>query len=52
MEPALFLISDIAQISMRALLRALVPFYAPLLATPATITLWEDLVLAIPRMIR
>jgi len=49
---ALFLICDIAQISMRSLLRAMLPFYFPLLATLATITLWEDLVLAIPRMIR
>jgi TRAP-type C4-dicarboxylate transport system permease large subunit len=49
---ALFLICDIAQISMKVLLRAMVPFYVPLLATLATITLWEDLVLAIPRLIR
>ena len=49
---ALFLICDIAQISMKALLRALVPFYAPLAATLAAITLWEDMVLAIPRLIR
>lgn len=49
---ALFLICEIAQISMKALLRAMVPFYVPLLATLATITLWEDLVLAIPRLIR
>lgn len=49
---ALFLICDIAQISMRALLRALVPFYVPLAATLAAITLWEDMVLAIPRLIR
>jgi tripartite ATP-independent transporter DctM subunit len=49
---ALFLICDIAQISMRSLLRAMLPFYVPLLATLAAITLWEDLVLAIPRLIR
>jgi TRAP-type C4-dicarboxylate transport system permease large subunit len=49
---ALFLIADIAQISMRQLLRALIPFYVPLLATLVTITLWEDVVLVIPRMIR
>jgi tripartite ATP-independent transporter DctM subunit len=49
---ALFLICDIAQITMRALLRALVPFYLPLAATLAAITLWEDMVLAIPRLIR
>ncbi|HZF75227.1 MAG TPA: TRAP transporter large permease [Acetobacteraceae bacterium] len=49
---ALFLIADIAQISMRQLLVALVPFYVPLLATLGLITFWEGLVLAIPGMIR
>jgi tripartite ATP-independent transporter DctM subunit len=49
---ALFLICDIAQITMQALLRALVPFYVPLVVTLAAITLWEDMVLAIPRLIR
>ena len=49
---ALFLICDIAQVSMRQLLRALLPFYVPLLATLAIITFWEGLVLAIPNLIR
>lgn len=49
---ALFLICDIAQISMKSLLRALLPFYAPLLMTLLAISFWEDLVLAIPRLIR
>jgi tripartite ATP-independent transporter DctM subunit len=49
---ALFLICDIAQVSMKALLRAMLPFYLPLLVTLAAITFWEGLVLAIPQMIR
>ena len=36
---ALFLISDIAKVSMRDVLRELVPFYVPLLLTLAIITL-------------
>jgi tripartite ATP-independent transporter DctM subunit len=49
---ALFLISDIAQVSMRAVLRELVPFYLPLVATLAIITLFPELSLWIPKMIR
>ena len=49
---ALFLISDIAQVSMRAVLRELLPFYPPLLATLAMITLFPELSLWIPKMIR
>jgi tripartite ATP-independent transporter DctM subunit len=49
---ALFLISDIAKVSMRALLRALVPFYIPLLVTLAAITYIPALSLTIPRLIR
>jgi tripartite ATP-independent transporter DctM subunit len=49
---ALFLISDIAQVSMRAVLRELLPFYIPLLATLAVITLIPELSLWIPKMIR
>jgi tripartite ATP-independent transporter DctM subunit len=49
---ALFLICDIAQVSMKLLLRALLPFYLPLLATLAAITFWEGMVLAIPQLIR
>ena len=48
---ALFLMADIAQVSMRQLLRALVPFYIPLIATQVVITVWPDVVLVIPRMI-
>ena len=49
---ALFLISDIAQVSMRAVLKELLPFYPPLLATLAVITLFPELSLWIPKMIR
>ena len=49
---ALFLITDIAQVSMRAVLRELMPFYIPLVATLAIITLFPELSLWIPKMIR
>jgi tripartite ATP-independent transporter DctM subunit len=49
---ALFLITDIAQVSMRAVLRELTPFYIPLLATLAIITFFPELSLWIPKMIR
>jgi tripartite ATP-independent transporter DctM subunit len=49
---ALFLITDIAQVSMRAVLRELTPFYIPLAATLAMITLFPELSLWIPKMIR
>jgi tripartite ATP-independent transporter DctM subunit len=49
---ALFLITDIAQVSMRAVLRELMPFYIPLLATLAIITFFPEVSLWIPKMIR
>ncbi len=49
---ALFLITDIAQVSMRAVLKELLPFYIPLLATLAIITFFPELSLWIPKMIR
>jgi TRAP-type C4-dicarboxylate transport system permease large subunit len=49
---ALFLISDIAKVSMRDVLRQLVPFYVPLLLTLAIITLLPELTLWLPKMIR
>ena len=49
---ALFLISDIAKVSMRDVLRELVPFYVPLLLTLAIITLLPELTLWLPKMIR
>jgi tripartite ATP-independent transporter DctM subunit len=48
----LFLVSDVAQVSMRDVLRELVPFYVPLLLTLAIITLFPDLTLWLPKMIR
>ena len=49
---SLFLLTSIAQVSLRQLLRALLPFYVPLLATLAIITFAEDLVLWLPGMLR
>jgi tripartite ATP-independent transporter DctM subunit len=49
---ALFLISDIARVSMRAILTALLPFYIPLFATLALITLVPEVSLWLPKMIR
>lgn len=49
---ALFLITDIAKVPMRAVLREMVPFYIPLLATLALITLVPEISLWIPKMIR
>jgi tripartite ATP-independent transporter DctM subunit len=49
---SLFLVSSIAQVSLRSLLKALLPFYVPLLGTLAIITFMEDLTLWLPRMIR
>lgn len=49
---ALFLIADIAEVSMRDLLRALIPFYVPLIATQVVITVWPAVVLVVPEMIR
>jgi tripartite ATP-independent transporter DctM subunit len=49
---ALFLIGDIARVSMRSLLRALVPFYVPLFVTLAAITYIPALSLTIPTLIR
>ncbi len=49
---SLFLVSSIAQVSLRSLLKALLPFYVPLLGTLAVITFMEDLTLWLPRMIR
>jgi tripartite ATP-independent transporter DctM subunit len=49
---SLFLVSSIAQVSMRSLLKALLPFYVPLVGTLLIITFMEDLTLWLPRMIR
>ncbi|WP_373944391.1 TRAP transporter large permease [Paracoccus marcusii] len=49
---SLFLICDIAKITLRQLLRALLPFYVPLLVTLAIITFHADLVLWLPGLLR
>jgi len=49
---SLFLLTNIAGISLRQLLRALLPFYLPLLATLAVITFAERLVLWLPSLLR
>lgn len=49
---ALFLLTDIAKVSMRGLLRELAPFYIPLLATLAIITFFPEVTLWLPKMIR
>lgn len=49
---SLFLICDISKITLRELLRALLPFYAPLLMTLAIITFHADMVLWLPSLLR
>ncbi|GEN26078.1 ABC transporter permease [Halomonas cupida] len=49
---SLFLVSSIAQVSLRQLLKALMPFYIPLLITLAIITFSTDLVLWLPSFLR
>lgn len=49
---SLFLLSSIANVSLRQLLRALVPFYVPLFATLLMITFWEGMVLWLPSLLR
>ena len=48
----LFLITDIAQVSMKSLLKERLPLYVPLLGTLVLITLLPELSLWIPKMIR
>jgi len=45
----LFIMMDIAKISLAQMTRAVVPFYVPLLFTLVVITYWADFVLALPR---
>jgi tripartite ATP-independent transporter DctM subunit len=49
---ALFLLSDIAKAPMPAVLKAVLPFYIPLFVALAVITIWPDLTLWLPRMLR
>jgi TRAP-type C4-dicarboxylate transport system permease large subunit len=46
---ALFLVADIAQVKMKDVLREMVPYYVPLLATLALITFFPALSLWLPR---
>ncbi|TJW93821.1 MAG: TRAP transporter large permease subunit, partial [Mesorhizobium sp.] len=48
---SLFLVADIAKVSIRQLLKALLPFYIPLLTTLAILTFAKDLTLWLPRII-
>lgn len=49
---ALFLLSDIAKVSMWAVLRATMPFYIPLFVSLFIITIWPELTLWLPKMMR
>ncbi len=49
---ALFLIVDIAKVSMRSVLRELLPFYIPLVGTLLIISFLPRLVLWLPKMMR
>ncbi|MBY3217731.1 TRAP transporter large permease [Rhizobium laguerreae] len=48
---SLFLVSDIAKVSVRQLLRALLPFYIPLVTTLGILTFAKDFTLWLPRLI-
>jgi tripartite ATP-independent transporter DctM subunit len=45
----LFIMMDIAKISLAQISRAVLPFYAPLFFTLVVVTYWPDFVLAVPR---
>jgi tripartite ATP-independent transporter DctM subunit len=49
---ALFLIVDIAKVSMRSVLRELLPFYIPLIGTLLIITFLPQVILWLPKMMR
>ena len=49
---ALFLLSDIAKVPMSAVLKAVLPFYIPLFFSLIILTLWPDLTLWLPKMMR
>jgi tripartite ATP-independent transporter DctM subunit len=49
---ALFMITDIAKVSMRDVLMELLPYYVPLLVTLAILTLFPELSLWLPKMMR
>jgi tripartite ATP-independent transporter DctM subunit len=45
----LFIMMDIAKISLAQISRAVLPFYVPLFVTLVVVTYWADFVLAVPR---
>ena len=45
----LFIMMDIAKVSLAAMARAVLPFYLPLAGTLIVVTYWADFVLAVPR---
>lgn len=45
----LFIMMDIAKVSLARMSRAVLPFYVPLAATLLVVTYWADFVLAVPR---
>ena len=45
----LFIMMDIAKVSLAQMARAVLPFYIPLFFTLLVITYWADFVLAVPR---
>ncbi len=45
----LFIMMDIAKVSLAQMTRAVLPFYVPLFVTLIIITYWADFVLAVPR---
>ncbi len=47
----LFIMMDIAKISFAAMVRAMLPFYIPLLAALLVVTFWPGLVLLVPRLV-
>lgn len=49
---ALFAITDIAKISTAQMIRSIAPFLVPLFASLLIVTLWADLVLLLPRLMR
>lgn len=49
---ALFLLSDIAKVSMWSVLRATIPFYIPLFLSLFIITIWPGLTLWLPKLLR
>ena len=46
----LFIMMDIAKISLGQMVRAVIPFYIPLFLTLMVVTYWEGFVLLIPRL--